>query len=96
MLLDAGYTDLWDRGNKADAGLTAGHEELLTDPGDSFDRRIDLVLLNQRLGRMVGAAQMRVVGTDPTVHATYGLWPSDHAGVFGVLHVPVMNGLSDR
>lgn len=95
-LLGAGFTDLWDRGNKPESGLTAGHEELLTDPSDAFNRRIDLVLLNQNLGRMVGAAQMRVVGTDPAVHATYGLWPSDHAGVFGVLHMPVGKGVRER
>lgn len=96
MLLEAGFTDLWDRGNKPESGLTAGHEELLTNPSYSFNRRIDLVLLNQRLGRMVGAAQMQVVGIDPAIHASYGLWPSDHAGVFGVLHMPVMNGVADR
>lgn len=96
MLLEAGFTDLWNRGNKPESGLTAGHEELLTNPSDSFNRRIDLVLLNQDLGKMVGAAQMRVAGADPAIVATYGLWPSDHAGVFGVLHLPVTNSSSDR
>lgn len=96
MLLDAGFTDLWDRGNGPESGLTAGHEELLANASDSFDRRIDLVLLDQRLGRMVGAAQLRVIGTDPAIHATYGLWPSDHAGVFGVLHLPMGRGIRER
>jgi len=96
MLLDAGFTDLWDRGNGPETGLTAGHDEMLTNESDSFDRRIDLILVNQGLGRIVGSAQMHVIGTDPAVLAAHGLWPSDHAGVFGVLHMPVMNGLLDR
>jgi len=96
MLLDAGFTDLWDRGNKPESGLTALHDEMLTNESVSFTCRGDLILLDQGLGRMVGAAQMEVTGTDPTIRATYGLWPSDHAGVFGVLHLPVMNRLQDR
>lgn len=96
MLLGAGFTDLWERGNKPESGLTAGHGELLNNPSDSFTRRIDLVLLNQRLGKMVGDAKLRVFGTDPAILARYGLWPSDHAGVFGVLHLPVNMGFRDR
>lgn len=96
MLLDAGFTDLWDRGKGPESGLTAGHEELLANSSASFDRRIDLILLKQSLGRMVGSAQMKVIGTDPAIHANYGLWPSDHAGVFGALHLPMGKGIRER
>jgi len=89
MLLSAGFTDVWDRGNKPEAGLTCCHDEMLDNPTPAFDFRIDLVLMDQGLNRMVGAAQAQVVGDDPAVRAAYGLWPSDHAGVAAVLHIPV-------
>jgi endonuclease/exonuclease/phosphatase family metal-dependent hydrolase len=89
MLLAAGFTDVWDRGNKPEAGLTCCQDEMLEDLTPSFDRRGDLVLLDQGLNRMVGAAQAQVVGDDPAVRTAYGLWPSDHAGVFAVLHLPM-------
>jgi endonuclease/exonuclease/phosphatase family metal-dependent hydrolase len=94
MLLGAGFTDVWARGNKAEAGLTCCHDYLLANEEVMFDQRLDLVLLNQGLSRMVGAAQARVIGDDPAVHAAYGLWPSNHAGVFAVLHMPM--GLNSR
>lgn len=89
MLLNAGFTDVWDRGRKPESGLTCCHNELLSNASAAFDQRLDLILLNQGLDRMVGAAQERVTGADAEVHAAYGLWPSNHAGVFAVLHVPM-------
>jgi len=89
MLLAAGFTDVWDRGRGPEAGLTCCREEMLDDPAPTFDYRSDLVLLDQGLDRMVGAAQAHVVGDDPAGFAAYGLWPSDHAGVSVVLHLPM-------
>jgi hypothetical protein len=89
MLLSAGFTDVWDRGRKPDAGLTCCHNEQLSNVLPAFDQRIDLILLNQGWGRMIGSAQARVLGDDPAVHAAFGLWPSNHAGVIAVLHMPM-------
>lgn len=89
MLLGAGFTDVWDRGNKPESGLTCCHDELLVNESVALHTRKDLILLNQGLGRMVGAVQARVVGDDPAVRADYGLWPSDHAGVFATIHLPM-------
>lgn len=89
MLLAAGFTDVWDRGHRPEAGLTCCHQEMLDNPTPTFDYRGDLVLLDQGLNRMVGATQAQVVGADLAVRAAYGLWPSDHAGVAAVLHLPM-------
>jgi len=89
MLLGAGFTDVWDRGRKAESGLTCCHAELLDDETIEFHYRGDFVFLDQGLGRMVGAVQAAVLGTDYAVRETYGLWPSDHAGVFAAIHLPM-------
>ena len=64
------------RFNRA-GGLTWGHDELLADPGVSFDRRIDFVFF-----RGAGPVPCKADAIDMGLNrATAPLWASDHAAV---------------
>lgn len=76
-------------GGSARNPLTCSHDNLLTNETVAFDHRGDLILLNQGLNRMVGAARSKGLGADPAVRTVYGLWPPDHAAVFAVIHLPM-------
>lgn len=92
MLMDAGFKDAWVRyAGYKDPGFTSGHaSDLQNETATSFHHRIDLILATQ-----LGWASVDIVGEEPgdrfPVQAngdTYYLWPSDHAGVVGQLHIP--------
>jgi endonuclease/exonuclease/phosphatase family metal-dependent hydrolase len=97
MLMDAGYKDAWVRyAGYKDLGFTSGHEsDLQNETAASFHHRIDLILATQ-----LGWAGVDIVGEEPEdrfevtvevapgVFMSYYLWPSDHAGVVGQLHIP--------
>jgi len=88
MMRTAGFEDLWLRGNHNDAGLTCCNAHDLLNPEPLYNQRIDFVMINQFRGLFVGGAQLNVVGADPALRTPSGLWPSDHAGVAAVLHLP--------
>ena len=86
-LTGAGFEDQWLQQTDADAGLTAGLSELVTDPTPAgFTARIDLVLA--RPAARVSADRGEVTGDDPADRDSgTGLWPSDHAGVVVTLRI---------
>jgi len=62
-------------------GLTCCFPELLSDPAQTLDQRIDYVML-----RDVRPLTSRVFG-DVLGTRTLGLWPSDHAGLTASLRL---------
>lgn len=75
----AGFKDAWTEQHPHDLGgkLTWGHDEFLADPGNSFDRRIDLVLYK---GKMFKSPDTKV--RDMRLKSKVApLWASDHAAV---------------
>ena len=75
----AGFQDAWTVQHPRDLGgkLTWGHDELLADPGNRFDRRIDLVLYK---GKMFKSPDVKV--RDLRLKCKVApLWASDHAAV---------------
>jgi len=75
----AGFQDSWLQLNPDDpeGGLTWGHDELLADPTDAFETRIDLILY--RGGNFVPASA--VVIDAALDRSSPPLWGSDHAAL---------------
>ena len=92
QLTAAGYVDAWPEFT-ALPGNTCCHNETLDDATSTLDERIDLVLVRNVSGFTVGSAE--VVGDEPADLTPSGLWPSDHAGVFAALAIPVADTDSD-
>ena len=100
MLMDAGFKDAWVRyAGYKDPGFTSGHDaDLQNETAAPFHHRIDLILASQ-----LGWASVDILGEEPEdrfevtvevepgVYVSYYLWPSDHAGVVGQLHIPAPN-----
>jgi len=86
MLLNAGYHDVWLRRNPFAAGLTCCFASDLASAG-AFDQRIDLILVRDGAGTLVGGVHTALVGVDP-VSASQPRWPSDHAGLVATLRLP--------
>jgi hypothetical protein len=78
--------DAWVVVHGPEGGFTAGQTELLdTFPPTKLDHRIDDVLYQPR---GVEAVAAEVIGGELADRTTAGLWPSDHAGVVAMLHLP--------
>jgi endonuclease/exonuclease/phosphatase family metal-dependent hydrolase len=77
----AGLLDTWGKLHPTLPGFTCCGPELLSDPALTLDQRYDYVLL-----RGVRPLTARVFGDVPGTR-TYGLWPSDHAGVTASLRI---------
>lgn len=99
-MLAAGFRDAWAESADpaAGPGWTACLGELLADPGDGFDHRLDFVFVrgygdwSPRLGE-VGVTGTRPLdggdGDDADATGRPGVrWASDHAGVFATIHQP--------
>lgn len=97
MILEAGFDDLWLRhhGRFTTEGVTCCHHPDLSNPDPDLDQRIDFVFArNVPSGAgYAGGVAMEVVGEEPDDFFTsllgYGLWPSDHAGLFASLWMPI-------
>ncbi len=95
-LIGDGFVDLWDTAppaNRDEVGLTCCREKsLLTD--DGYASRIDFVLVRSSdpghdlWGAMRGEFRVDRVGEDEADRTPGGLWPSDHAGLFGSMRIP--------
>lgn len=99
-----GFVDVWTARRFRGPGLTCCSNPDLDNPttGGVYDKRIDLVLVRDRLRRghegrddrdeFLEAAQIAVVGEEPRERLLapggYRLWPSDHAGVVATLRLP--------
>jgi hypothetical protein len=95
-LLDGGFIDLWEVAqppNRDPLGLTCCHDKSLM--GDQpFYQRIDFVLMrssgsqNDKWAQMRGQFRAEIVGEEAADRTGGGLWPSDHAGLWGSLRLP--------
>jgi len=82
-MLDEGFADAWVATNGDDPGFTWGHAADLRNPEPTLTVRIDYVLTR---GGITASSANRV-GHEPEDRTPSGLWPSDHAGVWAVLHL---------
>lgn len=97
MILGAGFDDLWLRhhGRFTTEGVTCCHFPDLSNPEPALDQRIDFVFArNVPSGAgYAGGVVMEVVGDEAadifTTVLGYDLWPSDHAGLFASLRMPI-------
>lgn len=88
MLLDAGFHDVWLRGHPFEEGLTCCHATDLVSP-NTFDQRIDLILVKDGAAKLVGGVQASIVGID-AFQAGQPRWASDHAGLVATFRLPQM------
>jgi endonuclease/exonuclease/phosphatase family metal-dependent hydrolase len=79
-LVAGNFADAWPQVNAGEDGLTCCHDVPLTDPADTLDTRIDLVLLRGP----IAPRRVWLVGERPG-DILGGFWPSDHAGVVATL-----------
>lgn len=94
-LIDAGFVDVWATAPHAtpDQGLTCCHPNDLVGV-ETFSQRIDFVLVRssdqgqQRWDRQRGVFRAEIVGDQADDRTEGGLWPSDHAGLFGEIWLP--------
>jgi hypothetical protein len=90
-----GYTDIWHSSpfGHHKPGLTCCQEETLTNETSTFDRRIDHIFVRNGVeflpAQAVGPNIAFVVGERPQDKTPSGLWPSDHAGIFARMRLPV-------
>jgi hypothetical protein len=82
-MLAAGFEDAWATTRRNDAGFTWGHAADLRNPEPTLTERIDFVLTR---GGLTASSANRV-GHELEDRTPSGLWPSDHAGVWAVLHL---------
>jgi hypothetical protein len=95
-LIDAGFVDVWATAphGTPDPGLTCCHPNDLVGV-ETFSQRIDFVLVRSsddegqaRWHRQRGVFRAEIVGEDEADRTQSGLWPSDHAGLFGEIWLP--------
>jgi endonuclease/exonuclease/phosphatase family metal-dependent hydrolase len=102
-LSQAGFADVWTAGRSRGPGFTCCSNPDLDNPVTRgvYDKRIDLVLVRDRIRRghfdrddrddFLKGAQIAVVGEEPRERLLapggYLLWPSDHAGVVATLRL---------
>lgn len=87
-----GFVDVWIDANPRDPGYTARLPESLFGPAQ-LTERIDLILVRQGFrvspaAGIVGGVQAMVIGEEEGDKTVSGRWPSDHAGVVAILHLP--------
>lgn len=81
-LIAAGFVDAWTATRGDQKGETWGHDEDLRNPEPNLTVRIDFVLTRGA----IAASSANRVGEELGDRTASGLWPSDHAGVWAVLH----------
>jgi len=93
ILTGAGYVDTWLRKvGRPWRGFTCCQDEFLTNEASWLDERIDLIFVRNDTDFPafpdVGPVRARVLGARQKDRTPSGLWPSDHAGVYGKLIIP--------
>lgn len=84
MIRSASYDDAWILARHQTSGFTCCHAEDLRNPVSQLDTRIDFIFVTPG----VSIAEARLAGHEPSGKTPFGLWPSDHAGVIGMLRLP--------
>lgn len=82
-LLAAGFTDAWIATRHRNPGFTCCQAPDLRNPTSNLTQRIDYVLFRGK----VTALSTNRVGEAQADRTPSGLWPSDHAGISGVLRL---------
>lgn len=80
--VSAGYLDIWSLQRKR-PGLTCCFNETLDDPFAPLYERIDHILIHPSQGMKAEKARIQTTGDEIRDMTVNGLWPSDHAGLFG-------------
>jgi endonuclease/exonuclease/phosphatase family metal-dependent hydrolase len=99
-LLFNGYVDAWTQNlvRPRIPGYTSGHDSNLRNATVDLDERIDLIMVKSRWSAyglpIIGPVFAYVVGDeleDRLIFPPDGslIWPSDHAGVVALLHIPI-------
>lgn len=94
ILRSAGYVDSWTRRvGRPGLGFTCCQAEELDNEASWLDERIDLIFVRNEADfpafSDLGPVKARVLGARQRDRTPSGLWPSDHAGVFAKLLIPV-------
>ncbi len=100
MLLNNNYVDAWTRNNVRPRipGYTSNHDSNLRNVVIDLDERIDLIMVKSHVGmngiHNIGPVFAYVVGDELGDRFLFPdgslMWPSDHAGVVALLHIPVL------
>jgi len=91
----AGYADVWPRRllGRSDPGYTCCQEADLLNEFSTLSERIDMIFVRNDLGyppfSFTGPVFAWILGADPADKTLSGLWPSDHAGVFSWMRIPI-------
>ncbi len=80
-----GLMDVWAHLRPADAGFSCCREGELSDPAALHYERIDLILHGPQFAPL--SVDITSGNAAAPISATQPVWPSDHAGVFGVLEL---------
>ena len=88
MLMQAGLRDAWVEANTINgSGLTCCHDDDLLNDSESFNRRIDYILIGGPDSASIVAESADIVGASADSRTHAGLWPSDHGGIVSTLRV---------
>jgi hypothetical protein len=96
-----GYVDAWTRNlvRPKIPGYTSGHASDLRNATVDLDERIDLIMIKTRWSAnglpLIGPVFAYVVGDELEDRLLFPpdgslIWPSDHAGVVALLHIPIL------
>ena len=85
ILLDAGYTDLWQMDSDG-TGNTCCQAPLLQNETSELYARIDQIFVRNM--ELPTSVMTYTIGDTPAERLPSGLWPSDHAGVVASLMTP--------
>jgi hypothetical protein len=99
-LLFNGYVDAWTRNlvRPRIPGYTSGHDSNLRNVTVDLDERIDLIMIRTRWSAnglpIIGPVFSYVIGDELGDRLLFPdgtlIWPSDHAGVVALLHIPIL------
>lgn len=94
LLTSAGFMDAWVQSGTSDPGLTFGQSETLTNEESTMNERIDYIFFRSNADVSAVPIKLKVDATmtcdEPADKTVNGLWPSDHAGVYSRIQLPVL------
>jgi hypothetical protein len=83
LFINAGFHDIWNDAG-TEFGFTAHQAPDLLNALSGLNRRIDFILFKNDWN----SVRADLVGEEQDDRTSTGLWPSDHAGVSGIFHLP--------
>ena len=83
-VINAGFSDAWQRKRAPDPGFTCCQAPNLLNAVSLLNHRIDLILFRGAFG----IADVNLIGNQPADRTSSGLWPSDHSGLVATLRIP--------